>query len=546
MNIKSFVAIPIVSVLCLGLWAGCSSPKPKSPVAQAQSPVPPQAQPQPPPSPLVKTNRLVIHADQPGAEISRNIYGQFSEHLGHCIYGGIWVGEDSPIPNTRGIRNDVVAALKKIQVPVLRWPGGCFADEYHWMDGIGTPTNRPSMINTTWGGVTENNHFGTHEFLDFCDQIGAAPYVSGNLGSGTVQEMMEWVEYMTSDADSPLANLRRQNGREQPWKVPYFAVGNESWGCGGNMTPEYYADNFRRYNTFIKNYGGDKIYRIACGASDSNYHWTEVLMKNVGYQMNGLSLHYYTLPTGNWSHKGSATEFNEAEWFNTLQRALFMDEFVTKHSAIMDKYDPQKRVGLIVDEWGAWYDDEPGSNPGFLYQQNTLRDALVAGVTLNIFNHHADRVKMANIAQMINVLQAMILTDNEKMTVTPTYWVFEMDTVHHDATLLPSELQCVDYAFGDKTIPAVSASASRDQAGKIHVTLCNLNPNQSVEVPCELQGAKAGEISGRVLTAPEMNAHNTFDQPDNVKPTEFNAFKLTDNGFVTTLPAKSVVVLEVN
>jgi alpha-N-arabinofuranosidase len=546
MNIKSFVAIPIVSVLCLGLWAGCSSPKPKSPVAQAQSPVPPQAQPQPPPSPLVKTNRLVIHADQPGAEISRNIYGQFSEHLGHCIYGGIWVGEDSPIPNTRGIRNDVVAALKKIQVPVLRWPGGCFADEYHWMDGIGTPTNRPSMINTTWGGVTENNHFGTHEFLDFCDQIGAAPYVSGNLGSGTVQEMMEWVEYMTSDADSPLANLRRQNGREQPWKVPYFAVGNESWGCGGNMTPEYYADNFRRYNTFIKNYGGDKIYRIACGASDSNYHWTEVLMKNVGYQMNGLSLHYYTLPTGNWSHKGSATEFNEAEWFNTLQRALFMDEFVTKHSAIMDKYDPQKRVGLIVDEWGAWYDVEPGSNPGFLYQQNTLRDALVAGVTLNIFNHHADRVKMANIAQMINVLQAMILTDNEKMTVTPTYWVFEMDTVHHDATLLPSELQCVDYAFGDKTIPAVSASASRDQAGKIHVTLCNLNPNQSVEVPCELQGAKAGEISGRVLTAPEMNAHNTFDQPDNVKPTEFNAFKLTDNGFVTTLPAKSVVVLEVN
>jgi alpha-N-arabinofuranosidase len=413
------------------------------------------------------------------------------------------------------------------------------------MDGIGTPTNRPSMINTHWGGVTENNAFGTHEFMDFCGQIGAAPYICGNVGSGTVQEMMEWVEYMTSDADSPLANLRRQNGREQPWKVPYFAVGNESWGCGGNMTPEYYADNFRRYNTFIKNYGGDKIYRIACGASDSNYHWTEVLMKNVGRQMNGLSLHYYTLPTGNWSHKGSATDFDEAEWFNTFQHALVMDGLVTKHSAIMDKYDPQKRVGLIVDEWGAWYDVEPGSNPGFLYQQNTLRDALVAGVTLNIFNHHADRVKMANIAQMINVLQAMILTDNEKMTVTPSYWVFEMDTVHHDATLLPMDLQSVDYAFGDKTIPAVSASASRDQAGKIHVTLCNLNPNQSIEVPCELQGAKAGKISGRVLTAPEMNAHNTFDRPDHVKPAEFNTFKVTDDGFITTLPAKSVVVLEV-
>jgi alpha-N-arabinofuranosidase len=543
MNVKPFVVFPVASVFCLGLWAGCSSPKPKPPVAQNAAQ--PQSQSQPPPSPIAKTNRLVIHADQGTNTINRNIYGQFSEHLGHCIYGGIWVGEDSPIPNTRGIRNDVVAALKKIQVPVLRWPGGCFADEYHWMDGIGTPTNRPSMINTHWGGVTENNHFGTHEFLDFCDQIGTAPYVSGNLGSGTVEEMMQWVEYMTSDANSPSANLRRQNGREQPWKIPYFAVGNENWGCGGNMTPEYYADNFRRYNTFVKNYGSNKIYRIACGASDSNYNWTEVLMKNAGRQMSGLSLHYYTLPTGNWSHKGSATEFNEAEWYNTLQRALFMDELVTKHSAIMDKYDPQKKVGLIVDEWGAWYDVEPGSNPGFLYQQNTLRDALVAGVTLNIFNNHADRVKMANIAQMINVLQAMILTDNEKMTVTPSYWVFEMDTVHHDATLLPSDLQSVDYSSGDKTIPAVSASASRDKAGKIHVTLCNLNPNQSADVTCELQGAKATKLSGRILTAPEMNAHNTFDQPDSVKPAEFNTFKVTDNGFVTTLPAKSVVVLEV-
>jgi len=545
MYVKSFAVIPVIGFICLGLGAGCSSSKPNAPVVPAQSPAAAQSQPQTPPAPAVKTNRLVIHADQPGAEISRNIYGQFSEHLGHCIYGGVWVGEDSPIPNTRGIRNDVVAALKKIQVPVLRWPGGCFADEYHWMDGIGTPTNRPAMINTTWGGVTEDNHFGTHEFMDFCDQIGAAPYVSGNLGSGTVEEMMQWVEYMTSGADSPLANLRRQNGREQPWKVPYFAVGNESWGCGGNMTPEFYADNFRRYNTFVKDYPGNKIYRIASGASDWDFNWTEVLMKKVGERMDGLSLHYYTVPSGNWAHKGSATRFGEAEWHETLRRALDMDAIVTKHSAIMDKYDPKKRIGLIVDEWGVWYDVEPGTNPGFLYQQNTLRDALVAGVTLNIFNNHADRVKMANIAQMINVLQAMILTDNEKMTVTPSYWVFEMDTVHHDATLLPSDLQSEDYIFGGKAVPEVSASASRDQTGKIHVTLCNLNPNQSAEVPCELPGAKVQKISGRILTAPEMNAHNTFEQPDNVTPAEFNAFKVTENGFVTTLPAKSVVVLEV-
>jgi alpha-L-arabinofuranosidase len=541
MNVKQFLVIPVAGVFSLGLLAGCASPKHSG--AQGQI----QLQPQSPPSLIivVKTNRLVIHADRPGAEISRNIYGQFSEHLGHCIYGGIWVGEDSPIPNTRGIRNDVVAALKKIQVPVLRWPGGCFADEYHWMDGIGTPTNRPSMINTTWGGVTENNHFGTHEFMDFCGQIGAAPYVGGNLGSGTVEEMMQWVEYMTSDADSPMANLRRQNGRERPWKVPYFAVGNESWGCGGNMTAEYYADNFRRYNSFVKDYPGNKIYRIASGASDSDFNWTEVLMKNIGRRMDGLSLHCYTLPTGNWAHKGSATEFGEAEWLETLRRALQMDVIVAKHSAIMDKYDPQKKIGLIVDEWGVWHDVEPGTNPGFLYQQNTLRDALVAGVTLNIFNNHADRVKMANIAQMVNVLQAMILTDNEKMTVTPSYYVFEMYVPHHDATLLPSELQSADYEFNSQKIPAVSASASRDKSGKIHVTLCNLNPNQPAEVAVDLQGAKAQSISGQVLTAPEMNAHNTFENPDSIKPADFSAFKTTDAGFTVTLPSKSVVALEV-
>jgi alpha-L-arabinofuranosidase len=551
MNIKSCVAFSLVGVLSLALWTGCSSSQAQPPAAPApsavQTPPPPPApaQAETPPAPVEKINRLVIHADQPGATISRNLYGHFSEHLGHCIYGGIWVGEDSSIPNTRGMRNDVIEALKKIKVPVLRWPGGCFADEYHWRDGIGPRANRPAMINTHWGGVTENNHFGTHEFLDFCELIGAAPYVSGNLGSGTPQEMMEWVEYMTSDASSPMANLRRQNGREEPWKIPYFAVGNENWGCGGNMTPEFYADNFRRYNTFVKNYGASKIYRIACGASDSDYRWTEVLMKNAGRQMNGLSLHYYTLPTGNWSKKGSATEFTEADWFNTFQRARFMEELVVKHSAIMDKYDPQKKIGLIVDEWGTWYDVEPGSNPGFLFQQNTLRDALVAGLTLNIFNNHADRVKMANIAQMINVLQAMILTDKEKMTVTPSYWVFEMNTVHHDATLLPCDLQTLDYILGDKAMPAMSVSASRDAAGRIHITLVNLDPNQTFRLPCELTGARAQKISGRILTAMEMNARNTFDRPDSVKPLAFNAVRMSDNGFETLVPAKSVVVLEV-
>ena len=489
-------------------------------------------------------NSLVIHADEGKARISKNIYGQFSEHLGACIYGGVWVGEKSKIPNTRGIRNDVVDALKKIEIPVLRWPGGCFADQYHWTDGIGPRAKRPRTINASWGGVIESNAFGTHEFLDFCEQIGAAPYMSGNVGSGTVAELAKWIEYMTASTDSSLAELRAKNGHKAPWKIPFVGVGNESWGCGGQMTPEHYSDEFRQYNEFIKNYSGNHIYRIASGSNGDDTNWTDVLMHNVGTRMNGLSVHYYTLPSGNWSHKGSATEFNEDEWFSTLKRAAEMDSIVARHSAIMDKYDPHKKVGMIVDEWGTWYDVEPGTNPGFLYQQNTLRDALVAGVTLNIFNQHCDRVKMACIAQLANVLQAMVLTDGSKMTVTPSYWVFEMYVPHHEAILLPSELSCEDYQVGEEKIPGVSASASRDRSGAIHVTLCNLNPNKPAQINCELAGASPKSVSGQVLTAPEMNAHNTFDQTDNVKPAPFTDAQLTAGGFKAALPAKSVVALE--
>jgi len=489
---------------------------------------------------------LVLKADQPGPVIDRHLYGQFAEHLGHCIYGGIWVGPDSPIPNTRGIRNDVVAALRELHVPDVRWPGGCFADQYHWRDGIGPREQRPKLINTTWGGVVEDNSFGTNEFMDFCEQIGTEPYLCVNVGSGTVHEMMQWIEYMTSDADSPMANLRRQNGRDQPWKVPYVAVGNESWGCGGGMRPEYYADVFRRYDTFIKNYSGNHIYRVACGPSDHNYPWTETLMAVAGHQMNGLALHYYTLSTGNWRDKGSATDFTEQDWFNTMKHTLLMDEYITKHSAIMDKYDPEKRVGLVVDEWGDWYNVEPGTNPAFLFQQNTMRDAVVAGLNLHIFQKHADRVKMANIAQMVNVLQAMILTDGPKMVRTPTYWVFDMFQVHQDATSLPVDLQTPEYKLGDESIPAVSASASRDKAGKVHLSLVNADPDHEVTVSCALEGLAAKGVTGQVLTAPTMNAHNTFDDPDAVHPVPFTGAALDAGKLQVRLPSKSVVVLELD
>jgi alpha-N-arabinofuranosidase len=516
-----------------------------APAGRAQAPAP-SAGP---------TARAVLHADLPGSVVNKNIYGHFAEHLGRGIYEGIWVGPDSPIPNTRGIRNDVVGALKELHIPVLRWPGGCFADEYHWRDGIGPRDKRPSMINTHWGGVVEDNRFGTHEFMDLVEQLGTDAYVTGNVGSGTPQEMMEWVEYMTSDAISPMANLRRQNGREKPWRLPYFGIANEPWGCGGNMRPEYYADEFRRYSTFVKDYDRTKpISRIAAGANAEDYKWTEVLMSVAGSRMDGLSLHYYTLPTGNWGTKGSATQFDEKLWFSTLSRTLRMDELIAKHAAAMDRAEAEatpgrgpggsKKVGLVVDEWGTWYDQEPGSQPGFLYQQNSLRDALVAALNLHIFQRHADRVTMANIAQTVNVLQAMILTDKEKMLRTPTYWVFEMLKVHQGGTFLPVELQSPDYVFGQEKIPMVSASATRAADGSAtHLSLANTSPAQPVKLSVKLAGFTPKSVAGRILTAAAMNAHNTFDARDAVQPGAFDGATVKGDILEVKLPAKAVVVL---
>lgn len=488
--------------------------------------------------------KMVLNADRKVGVINKNIYGHFAEHLGRCIYEGIWVGKESTIPNTDGIRNDVIQALREIKIPVLRWPGGCFADTYHWMDGIGPYEQRPSMINTHWGGVVENNHFGTHEFLRLCELIGAEPYICGNLGSGTVQEMQQWVEYITFDGKSPMADLRKKNGRSEPWKLPYFGVGNENWGCGGNMRAEYYADEYRRYVTYVRNYGENKIYRIAGGASVDDYHWTEVLMREAANLMDGLSLHYYTRTSKDWSVKGSATNFTENEWFSVMQNAFYMEELIIRHSYIMDQYDPDKRVGLIVDEWGTWFDVEPGTNPAFLYQQNTLRDALVAAIHLNIFNNHCDRVQMANLAQTINVLQAVILTEGEKMIKTPTYHVFDMFKVHQDAELLSLSIDCSNYTLDGQSVPKISASASLDQNNKIHITLCNLHPNEDENIVCYTVNKNCSNISGQILTADEMNAHNTFENPSFLKPEPFNGFSLQNGELNISLPAKSVVVLK--
>jgi alpha-N-arabinofuranosidase len=492
-------------------------------------------------------NRMIIYTDKGTERISRNIYGHFSEHLGRCIYEGFWVGDDSPIPNTRGIRNDVVEALKAIEIPVLRWPGGCFADEYHWKEGIGPRDKRPKMINTHWGMVTETNAFGTHEFMDLCEQLGCEAYIAGNVGSGTVEEMQDWVEYMTSDGDSEMANLRRANGREEPWRVRYFGVGNENWGCGGNMTPEYYADLYNRFQTYVRSYSGNRIAKVACGPGSENYPWIRTVLEHSRRNMDAISLHHYVRGSGGWgqNQKGSATKFDEAEWFALMKNTLTIYPLLDGNIEIMDELDPRGRIDLYVDEWGTWWDAEPGTNPSFLYQQNTLRDAVSAGIFLNAFNEHCERVKMANIAQTNNVLQAMILTDGEKMILTPTYHVFEMYKVHHDATMLPVDLQCEDYSFRNDSIPALNVSASKDGSGRIHISFCNLDPGNAAEVRCALEGADPREVSGRVLTAENITAHNTFENPQRVKPASFSDFKLEGNILTTTLPSKSVVMLEI-
>ncbi|WP_042221598.1 alpha-N-arabinofuranosidase [Oceanobacillus manasiensis] len=487
-------------------------------------------------------NNIIINTDVGEGTINKNIYGHFAEHLGRCIYEGIWVGEDSSISNTKGIRNDVLQALKNIDIPVLRWPGGCFADEYHWKDGVGPAENRKRMVNTHWGGVVENNHFGTHEFMLLCELLGADPYICGNVGSGSVQEMSEWVEYMTFDGESPMANWRQENGQEEPWKLKYFGVGNENWGCGGNMRPEYYADLYRQYQTYCRNYGDNTLYKIAGGANVDDFNWTEVLMREAAPLMDGLSLHYYVHP-GGFENKGSAVDFTEDEWDITMKKALFIEELIMKHGTIMDKYDPEKRVGMIIDEWGTWFDVEKGTNPGFLYQQNTIRDAVVAGVSLNIFNNHNDRVQMANIAQTVNVLQAMILTEGKDMILTPTYHVFEMYKVHQDAEKLSLDLTSENVE--SDAYPQVSASASKAKDGSINISLCNMDKAAQADITLELRGIDTADITGRVITANEMNARNTFEAPEQVKPTDFTGFTSKENTLAITLPKMSVVVLTV-
>ena len=474
--------------------------------------------------------------------IPAEIYGQFAEHLGRCIYDGIWVGPDSDIPNINGYRKDLVEALQELKVPVLRWPGGCFADEYHWMDGIGPKEDRPMMINNNWGGTVEDNSFGTHEFFNLCELLECEPYLSGNVGSGSVEELAKWVEYITAEGGT-LAELRAKNGRKEPWSLKYLGVGNESWGCGGNMLPEYYSDLYRRYATYCRNYDGNVLYKVASGASDYDYNWTKVLMDRIGDQMHGVSLHYYTVKGWDGS-KGSATDFDTDWWYNMVSKAVEVEEVIENHKAIMNAYDPEGKVDLLLDEWGTWFDVEPGTNPGHLYQQNTMRDAMVAAMSLNIFHRHTDRLKMANIAQIVNVLQAMILTKGNEMVLTPTYHVFRMYNVHQNATYVPTEVNAgTIVASSGRLMPDLSVTASKDAEGKLHVSIANPVADKAQTLVLSFDDLNPKNVTGEVLAAPTIQSYNDFGKEPAVAPKPFTAFKKNGKTLTVTVPAASVVAL---
>lgn len=488
--------------------------------------------------------KIELKIDDDATIISKHIYGHFAEHLGRCIYEGFYVGENSTIPNSEGVRLDIIDALKELQIPNLRWPGGCFADTYHWMDGIGDLEKRPTIVNTWWGGVTEDNSFGTHNFLNLCKELGAEPYLSGNVGSGGVQELAHWVQYTNFKGKSPMSDLRRENGKEEPWGVKYWGIGNEAWGCGGNMRPEYYADIYKKYATFMSNAdveGG--IYKIASGASNDDYNWTEVLMKNIPKNMlQGVALHHYSVI--DWGAKGPDVNFDEGTYFKTMKESWLMEELIVRHTAIMDKYDEEKKVDLIIDEWGGWYEVSEGTNPGFLYQQNTMRDAMIAGMNLNIFNNHADRVKMANLAQAVNVLQAVILTDKEKMILTPTYHVMNMYKVHQDATLIPLSFDSPVYKFKEESLPALTVSASKDSNEKIHSSFTNIDTKREQIITLDLSSFNLKNITGTILSSESLQDHNTFENPNKIEPKDFKDFKFKKGKLEVTIPPFSVIVLE--
>jgi alpha-N-arabinofuranosidase len=467
---------------------------------------------------------ITIHLNEPIARIAPNLYGHFAEHLGSCVHEGIWVGPESAIPNTAGIRTDVLTALRRLNIPLLRWPGGCFADDYHWEDGVGPQGDRPRRVNLWWGQQIETNGFGTHEFLTLCRLLNAEPYLAGNLGSGSVREMRDWVEYCNYPGDSTLARRRAANGSPLPFNVKYWGVGNEAWGCGGNQDPDDYAGHYRRYATYLRDFERSPLYLIACGPDGNRPEWTRRFFTKL-FSSSPFSTHCHTRIHALAAHyycgtAGTATEYTTQQWYELLAKAAGIEELILTQRKAMDEFDPDRKIDLVIDEWGTWH--PPTAGTSMLWQQNTLRDALVAAITLDTFNRHADKVAMANIAQVVNVLQAMVLTDEDRMITTPTYHVFEMYQHHQGGTSLRLEIEAREVSFvaGDQraTLAGLSGSASVKN-GKL--TLSIVNPHAALPVDAAIflaGGSMRSDIATSVLHTDDLAQCNTFEQPDAVIP----------------------------
>jgi len=485
--------------------------------------------------------KLTVRLDDPIGTLSPMLYGHFAEHLGRCIYEGFWVGEDSAIPNTRGIRNDTVAALRKLRAPVIRWPGGCFADDYHWRDGIGPRDERPRRMNLWWHDE-ESNHFGTHEFIDLCRQAGAEPYICLNVGSGTPEEAAGWVEYCNYEGNTARSQERAANGHPEPFGVRYWGVGNENWGCGGRFYPDDYAREYRRFACYLRG-RGRPIELVACGHTGAD--WNRRFLETLGDLrfIDHLSIHrYYKC--------GDAVDFSDTEYYNLYPRALQVEADILEAATALQLYNKTgRKIGVIVDEWGVWHPEARGDSG--LYQRNTLRDALVAAAVFDVFNRHADKVTMANIAQTINVLQCVAQTEGEAMWLTPTYHAFDLYKDHMGNASLRLDLDDVPTfraRAGDGKVvepPLVSASASVDDERKtLIVTFQNVDLEEACECVVRLRGGSVDKATAKILTASDVRDHNGPEALNKVRPKRFQ-LDAKARTLRATVPRHSLVAAKV-
>ena len=478
-------------------------------------------------------SRIEILLDEPLGTINPNMYGHFTEHLGGVIYDGVWVGPNSKVPNVDGIRKDLVDHMRKIKAPVIRYPGGCFADSYDWRDGVGPAEKRPRRTNF-WGG-TEANQFGTDEFVHFCQLVGSQPYLAANVRSLPAAEFYRWVEYCNSPAKSTtLADMRAAAGSADPYNVRYWGVGNESWGCGGNFTPQEYAVEFRRFATWVPDFNKDLAF-IASGPSDFSWDWTrgfleEIIRKGPG-QINsiyGLALHYYTWNlsrgrTKDWdAGKGDALKFDPVDWYELLREGQVIESLINGHWQVMEEFDHDHHIKLIIDEWGPWY--RPGSEQtkgNILEQTPTLRDAVFSAMTLDIFHQHPEKIAMANCAQLINCLNSLYLAHEDKFCITPVGHVFDMYAAHQGAQSLRTIFSTPEIHYDrdskQASFAGLKGSASlRDK--DLVLTVTNPHVSEPREATIAIRGASIQSATATVLSHTDLHAHNSLDQKNVLVP----------------------------